>query len=114
MREVNYIFHDETDWLNLVNACVPLDDHENNPSYQILGAVVSNLNNPGSVTDGSLTYSLSEYIPEGEHKNKILNTAVTLYVNMFNELVATKQNHAETYYLIQARRHMEIGMMFLS
>lgn len=112
MSEEHYIFNDNRDYLNLISACVPLDQHDPSPSYTILSTIVSNLSNPGSVLDKSLVYNINEVIPDGEHKNNILNCAVTLYVNMYNELEAMRLNHAQTYYLISANNHVLIGCLY--
>lgn len=114
MREVKYIFNDNMDWQALVSACVPLSNHETSPSVSVLGVLVSFLDNPVSITDGSLVKRLQEVVEETEHKDKIMNCAVTLYVNMINELNAMQLQHAQSYFLIQADLHVMIGMYFLS
>lgn len=114
MIEKRYMFAETESWMNLVSTCVPLDDHESNPPVRILGLLVSFLNEPASLPNGTLIRSLNEYVPDGEHKDKIINAAVILYVNLLNELTATERNHAKSYFLIDASRYVLIGMMYYS
>lgn len=106
-----YIFNDNRDWMALVHACIPLDVHDPSPSYTLLGILISSLNNPGCILDKTLMYSLTSSIPESEHSNKIINCAVTLYVNMFNELEAMNMHKHQSYYLISAQSHILIGYL---
>lgn len=110
MKESSYVFSANEDWLALVQACVPLDNHDDNPPYRILGALVSNLHTPQSIQDGTLVNDLKYAVPEGEHFDKIMNCAVTLYVNMINELNAMRIGNAKSYFLIDAKLHIQVGM----
>lgn len=112
MRETKYIFNDNRDYLELISACVPLDLHDPSPSYSVLGALVSSLANPGSILDGSLVYDVKEVLPDSEHTNNIINIAVTMYVNMNNELNAMNLANAVSYYLISGNNHVLIGCIY--
>lgn len=114
MVESQYIFNDPADWQNLVAACVPLDDHESNPPERVLGAIISNLHDPQSFQDGTLLRSIATELEDNEHKEKIIKCAVTLYVNMINELQAMRLNHAKSYFLIKSHPYVLIGMFNLS
>lgn len=114
MIEKRYIFSDNQDWLNLVSACVPLDNHDNSPSKYILGILVSNLHDPISLSDARLVNELLDYIGGIEHTDKIMNCAVTLYVNMINELNAMNIGGGKSYFLISAELHVTVGMYFLT
>ena len=114
MRESQYVFSDPQDWNNLISACVPLNDHEGNPAERVLGALISNLHEPQSIHDGTLLRSIQDEVEDGEHKDKIINCAVTLYVNMINELAALRLNNAKTYFLIKSHPFVLIGMYHLS
>lgn len=114
MLEKKYIFNDNQDWLALVSACVSLDNHDTSPSNYILGVLVSNLHDPRSLTDGTITNDLLFYLNGVEQQDKIMNCAVTLYVNMINELTAMNLSGAKSYYIISTGLHVLIGMYYPS
>lgn len=114
MVESQYVLNDPQDWQNLRDACVPLNNHEDDPAVRVLGALVSNLHDPQSIADGTLLRSIKDEVEDGEHKDKIINCAVTLYVNMINELQAMRLNNAKTYFLIKTHPFVLIGMYHLS
>lgn len=109
MVSMQYVFNDNRCYLDLINACIPLNLHDPSPSYTVLGLLVSSLNNPGCILDRTLMYDILETLPKSEHCNKIVNCAVTLYVNMFNELEAFNIHTAQAYYIISAQSHIHIG-----
>lgn len=110
MREYTYVFSDRHDWQALIDACLSIKDHTNSPSKYILGVLVSNLHTKESMLDGSLVAGLLNYLNNVDNVNKIMNCAVTLYVNMTNELMALNLDNALSYFIKSADTHIMIGM----
>ena len=110
MKQYNYLFGESSDWQALVNACIPLDNHEQSPSVHILCVLISNLHEPQAMLDGSMTAELVNYLNGSEYLDKIMNCAVTLYVNMISELTAMNLNHGTSYFLISADIHVLVGI----
>lgn len=112
MNERQYIVSDTSAWEDLLDECISIVDHTHDPAAQILGLVVSHLHTPESLRDGSLVNELNGYALPDHLRENITRKALTLYVNLFNELHAAFSQRAKSYYLITTRGCIRIGMFY--